>query len=921
MNAEPATNSRKISYTKKFETINIAAAAALADSGRYDHATFRGHPVNDVLRSFIKRAVPDSSGMFGCIEVWWWESVNHLKVRGRRYSGFKGSPTSGAPGPREAKVARNLQCISAFALPKELREALRIGVDGRDMDISVSHILAFARRHGIPTGPDGGAIGTFLADIDGHKDDLKKSPIAAEHGDLAVRLPIRVMNGYPCPPSESVPDWFPAMAAQFAEHHVKDARAPEVKLFNDRKRPAHSYGYFLNEAEERKLLDELEELVEQTGSQVVSYEHDGLFVSGSGDVEALAAKRGIPVQEKVHPKTLEEWTKKWGGEATAAVPAPTAELVHEVMGNYLYRALDSLEGEKIIDHDAWAHVMLECFCHRADFPEYVKNREDAENLVIEHWDSAGLRWIPAGGGRAMKDNAASALRRFVRQHAPHKDLGALPGNAPFMNPIIEAVKAKLPCATQPEIGMLNGDQTRGLLRFNDGLVVDFRTGTIIKCKPQDRIGFTTKVPWCPFERDGTALILAFIEAFMAFVFSGGQSVRGTNLEKMLAELRAAMPHGLFAVFWAIFEDDDVTVWIIRQVCRGCAGLELLEEFLLFFDERGKNGKGTILNLLRLALGEYYCTCPYKGALADTGGSGNNDKLAKCQGKRVVSCNEAFGMADKSTQFEPRTIKTLIGLDDPVETMQKYKAPLEWRGQALLILCTNLLPMMPDDDGGLMSRISLVRFPFEFIPRPTTEEHEDIPDRPEQPGARWQDPSIKLTHMQTLVPEFFHWAIHFNRGLLQQKLTGRVLTPRPSKIEAETEELFRKGSLVAPAGEEDASLLHQLRDFEALCLAEVPEDTNSQKGGTPATCGQVAARFEEFVRNKGVATNMDDVKNLLRRVYVTSLPVPPSKSFRVNKTSIRSFYRKVDHGNKKQFKTALMFKGVIAQRLGAESGAA
>ena len=76
---------------------------------------------------------------------------------------------------------------------------------------------------------------------------------------------------------------------------------------------------------------------------------------------------------------------------------------------------------------------------------------------------------------------------------------------------------------------------------------------------------------------------------------------------------------------------------------------------MFFDERGKNGKGTILNLLRLALGEYYCTCPYRGALADTGGSGNNDKLAKCQGKRVVSCNEAFGVGDKLTQFEPRTI--------------------------------------------------------------------------------------------------------------------------------------------------------------------------------------------------------------------------------------------------------------------------
>ena len=185
-------------------------------------------------------------------------------------------------------------------------------------------------------------------------------------------------------------------------------------------------------------------------------------------------------------------------------------------------------------------------------------------------------------------------------------------------------------------------------------------------------------------------------------------------------------------------------------------------------------------------------------------------------------------------------------------------------------------------------------------------------------TQWQDPSIKLTHMQTLVPEFFHWALHFNSGLLKQKMTGRVLTPRPAKIDAETDELFSKGTLVAPAGEESASLLQHLRDFEALCLAEVPEDTNTVKGGTPATCGQVEAHFAEFVRNKGVLTRMTDIKNLLRRVYDMSLPIAPAKTFRVNKTSIRSFYRKVDHGHKKQFKTALMLKGVIAQQLGAAS---
>ena len=548
LNAEPVTTNRKITYIKKFETINIAMAVALVESGKYDNESFRGHPVNDVLRSFIKRAAPDDSGTFGTIEVWWWESANPIKVRGRRYSGLKGSPaTGGPPGPRETKVAHNLQCLSAFALSRELREALRVGVGIRDMDITVSHIVAFARRHGIPVGINGGAIGTFLADIDGHKAELKKCEFASLHGtDAAVRLPIKVMNGLPCPPSNIVPSWFSDMADQFAKYHAKDAAAPEVKLFNDKKSPAHSYGYFLTEEAERKLVDELEDVVELTGGTVIAYEHDGLPMSGSADIVKLAAERGIPVQEKVHPKTMEEWVKKWG-----EVPEPTLELVHDVMGDYLYRALDSLQGEKIIDHDAWAHVMMQCFSQRANFPEYVKNREDAENLVIEHWDSNEARWIPAGGARAMKDVAAATLRRFMRLRAPQTDLGALPGNAPFINPIIEAAKAKLPCATQPQIGMLNGDQTRGLLRFNDGWVLDFRTASIIKCQPQHRIGFSTKVPWCPFATDGTAQIQDFIEAFTTFVLGGGQSVKGTDLEKMLRELRSAMPRGLYAVFWAI----------------------------------------------------------------------------------------------------------------------------------------------------------------------------------------------------------------------------------------------------------------------------------------------------------------------------------------------------------------------------------
>ncbi len=45
------------------------------------------------------------------------------------------------------------------------------------------------------------------------------------------------------------------------------------------------------------------------------------------------------------------------------------------------------------------------------------------------------------------------------------------------------------------------------------------------------------------------------------------------------------------------------IWVPRQCYRGAAGFEICAEFLLFYDERGQDGKCTILNHLRLVLGD------------------------------------------------------------------------------------------------------------------------------------------------------------------------------------------------------------------------------------------------------------------------------------------------------------------------------
>ena len=692
-----------------------------------------------------------------------------------------------------------------------------------------------------------------------------------------------------------------------------------MKLFASERSPLHSYAYFKNEEEERRCMEAVEAMVRAVKGCIKSLEHDGDSVKGGADVISTAAKQGIILKEKLHPKTRDEWMRQWGH---TDFPELNIGLVHETLGDFLWKALESVEGDKkewTIDHDAWSRVMLECFT-TGGFPEYVKNRDDAENLVIEYWDGKKLVWVAAGGARAMKDNAAQLLRVYLRKRAPHVDLGSLPGNAPFMNPIIEGVKAKLPAATDSEIGMLNGESSRGLLRFDDGTVLDFATNAVIKSEPKQRISFGTKIPWSPFSGDGTGLIKHFTGEFMAFVAKGSQSVKDTELQDMLNELRKMMPRGLYAVIWAIFEDDDVAIWVIRQISRGCAGFELLEEFIFFFDERGQNGKGTIMNLVRQALGDYYATCPYKGALLDTASGGNNDKLAKCQGRRIVSCNEAFDKTEEQLQFNPRVVKQLIGLDEPLETMAKYKSPLEWRGQALLVISSNTLPKFPADDGGLRSRISLLRFPFTFLPKPKDTADEDLPEHPDEPGTRWQDPSVKLQLMKDLIPEFFCWAREFNQGLTRQDISGRLMTPRPAKIEAETAELFRAQSPGAQADEE-TTLVEHLRNFEMLKLTEVPENTNSQTGATPATCSQLEGAFAKFLEEKHVPKGMEAIKGLLRRVYVMMVPVPPAESFKVNKTSIRSFYKKTEAGTQRgAFKSALMLKNVIMEQIVGEPDA-
>lgn len=223
---EAVTKNRKVKYVRCFEEINLQMAAAMIASGKYDGDSWRGHAVNNVLRSFMNRASMDANGM-GKIEVWYFEGLNPMKTHGRRYSGWKGATFGMQLPPCEKKIPANLRLLSAFSLPKELKEGLRVGTNYTDLDMRVAHVQCFARRHGIPVGEAGGAIGGILADIDKHKQDMLESEFAEEHGaEQAEKLMVAVLNGLACP--DGVPAWFTDMAKQITEYHEEDAKAKEA---------------------------------------------------------------------------------------------------------------------------------------------------------------------------------------------------------------------------------------------------------------------------------------------------------------------------------------------------------------------------------------------------------------------------------------------------------------------------------------------------------------------------------------------------------------------------------------------------------------------------------------------------------------------------------------------------------------------
>jgi hypothetical protein len=769
--------SKDIKYEMLEEPTHIHLALAVSTTEWAQSNTYRNTTYAEILRIYARRAMPDNTDLvpkFGMITSANWEGQSELDLPGRRGSGFIGKLPFGTSS-QEQRAPKGWRGVGVFALPKCLRFILRCGCDIVDVDLTLSHVQAFARRHKLPLDS---ATGKLLLDPT-LREQIKDMPWGRRHGEVkSKRLPVAILNAYSVKPADVAP-WVIDYQNEVTVHRAKDIENGKEDLkklkkskIKKRERPECTLVSRYNDAGEREFMDRMQKnLMTVAKKKPFAFEHDGMPQSKAcAEVtKKYCSDNGILIKCKPMPQSIGELKAYMKKEFDVVLSVPNLEPLKltSLIDDMLAKGLHSLE-DPPIDHEAFARAVIDNF----DDNNFVLERDDKETPVIQWFDVHKRVWVLSGGARRLWSISCDILRNL----APQVTTGVF-GNKDFLQKVVDLVKAKLPHAA--DLPPLDGDASRYLLRFSDGNVLDFRLGTLRECTPEDRISLSTGYAFQDWRSPLKGYVNGLIEDLNEFWVGGGKSVYGTEFEKRLDKL--AMERGtLYWVIYGLFEEHDIALWMIRQLSRGIAATGLIEEFIFLYDSRGINGKGTIIQLLMSALGiqhnNYYIKIDMENLLNCKGG--NTPELDTCRGKRQVTVNEPFAALQKNITFNPTKIKQLVNLDDPMSTTGKWKDPNMWKAQCLLLLASNVLPQFPTEDGGCKSRCSFLNMPLTFNTEPKGDTERPL------------DPTIKVEVVPKLVPEFLFWARILVPAMRLQTL-GRILLPRPAKIDADTEAAFSK----------------------------------------------------------------------------------------------------------------------------------
>ena len=167
----------------------------------------------------------------------------------------------------------------------------------------------------------------------------------------------------------------------------------------------------------------------------------------------------------------------------------------------------------------------------------------------------------------------------------------------------------------------------------------------------------------------------------------------------------------------IFKDEDDIVYTKNLLSYCLAGHRFREKFNIWIG-RTRNGKGTLIELLKTAMGQYIYEID-ADLLCDpkNNSTGANSALASSKGKRILVASEP----KHNQRLQADKIKAYAG-GDKINTRHLYGDAFEFVPQFQIIIQTNTEPDVAGLDEAYSKRVEMTDFPFTFVDDPK-QEHE------------------------------------------------------------------------------------------------------------------------------------------------------------------------------------------------------
>ncbi len=203
----------------------------------------------------------------------------------------------------------------------------------------------------------------------------------------------------------------------------------------------------------------------------------------------------------------------------------------------------------------------------------------------------------------------------------------------------------------------------------------------------------------------------------------------------------ATPAPLWELFLLeIFEDDkDLVEYLQRLLGYAITGLNK-EHVLPILWGPGRNGKGTIVEMVNHVMGELAGPIPTE-MLLDQGrarsSSGPTPDIMSLRGLRIAFASES----DEGRRFSPSRVKWLSGGDTLTARNPHDKYPVTFNTTHTLFMLTNDKPQAPAQDFAFWERVHLIPLRLKYVNRKPSGENEREADLDLLDKLKGEDPGI------------------------------------------------------------------------------------------------------------------------------------------------------------------------------------